>query len=65
MSQFTLAIDTSNAAFEDPGEVPRILRYVADRIEERGSPDADSGNIRDVNGNRVGEWLTLEEGLTG
>lgn len=51
--EFTLAVTTENAAFEDkPYETARILREVADRIE-RGH---DAGVIWDVNGNRVGEF---------
>jgi hypothetical protein len=57
---FTLEIDTANAAFanaaleDDPGpEVARILRSIADKIDEDrigGAPVP----LRDINGNTVG-----------
>ncbi|USN14482.1 hypothetical protein PAPPERLAPAPP_01130 [Brevundimonas phage vB_BpoS-Papperlapapp] len=52
---FKLEIDTGNAAFDDdakPGELARILRDLADKIEN----GADMGAVRDVNGNRVGRF---------
>ena len=59
-TQFTLAIDTDNAAFDEGGgaEIARILREVAERIE-RGDV---SGSARDINGNTVChfEWDTTE-----
>lgn len=55
---FIVHVDTTNAAFaEDPnGELARILRHVAERVEA-GAP---SGVIRDTNGNRVGRWTVSE-----
>jgi hypothetical protein len=54
---FTLEIDTSNSAFDDGGsacfEVARILRELAARLEH---VKPDYGNLRDANGNKVGEW---------
>lgn len=52
---FELMFTTDNAAFEGDGgnaEVARILRAIAERVEA----DAGSGSVRDVNGNRIGEW---------
>ncbi len=50
MSEFRLVIKTDNAAFEDyPREVARILRLVADKVED-GEP---TGSARDANGNTV------------
>ena len=54
MSNFTLNIQTDNAAFQDDGpsvEVVRILRELADKIERTG---ADDYSLIDINGNRVG-----------
>ena len=55
-------IDSDNEAFSDgnaAGEVARILRELAARIED--SHDG-SGNLRDFNGNRVGHWsLAVED----
>lgn len=69
MPRFTLTIDTGGAAFGEPTaeeirtgtyheaapEIARILRAVADRIEERGAPWAFA-TILDVNGNDVGRY---------
>ena len=59
-SIFALAIDTGNDAFRDDeaGEVARILRAVADRLDG-GQP---FGALHDINGNRVGQFgLTPKE----
>lgn len=47
-----LNIETDNSAFEDPNELPKILRSIARDIEEGRT----FGIIRDTNGNRVGSW---------
>jgi hypothetical protein len=60
MDRFILTVKTTNAAFEDdaPTEVARLLRDVAERLED-GSV---SGKMRDVNGNTVGDFgFTTEE----
>lgn len=54
---FTLKIKTGNAAFQDAGddgkaEVARILREIADKLEN----GQEGGACMDGNGNRVGEW---------
>lgn len=52
---FKLEIDTGNAAFEDEGkgyEIARILRDLAAKVEN----GADSGSVRDLNGNKVGTF---------
>ena len=51
---FRLEFSTDNAAFADDarGEVARVLRDIAARIE-RGATD---GLARDINGNMVGGW---------
>ena len=61
MSQFTLAIDTTNDAFIDPTEVSHLLRKVAKSIDN----DAVSGSIIDSNGNRVGEWSAFSQAHAG
>jgi hypothetical protein len=58
---FTLTIETDNAAFDeiDNGEafeVARILRDLAERIEAGDLWDTEIGNLRDLNGNKVGGW---------
>jgi len=49
---------TDNAAFEDPTEVPRILKELADNIDPRAG---ECGSIRDSNGNKVGSWEVSED----
>lgn len=50
---FRINLDTDNAAFtEDGSEVARLLRKVADDIDNGGR----DGSLRDINGNRVGSW---------
>jgi hypothetical protein len=53
----TLKVATDNAAFEADlltEECARILRAVAERIEDCGG--LATGNIQDANGNHVGTW---------
>jgi hypothetical protein len=47
-------IKTDNAAFEDgrDAELARILREIADGLDEGVS----AGNVRDINGNTVGDF---------
>ena len=55
--RITIIIETDNAAFDDSptGEIARILRVMADRIEEAGIPPVP----KDSNGNVVGS-VTVE-----
>ena len=55
-TRFTLCVRMDNAAFEDdPSELSRILRMLADRFQNFGSCRED-GNVADYNGNRVGSY---------
>ena len=73
--QFTLDLDMSSAAFDhytgranerDATEVARILRNLADRLNDLNTFSAygknefsttwDRGTLRDSNGNTVGSW---------
>ena len=59
-----------DAMFEDrTGEVCRILRELASRIEEYGIPHVDGCYLKDTNGNTVGnvsvDWEEDEEGWDG
>lgn len=58
--QFTLEIETGNAAFSDgpATEIARILRDLAARLE-RGDFN-DEMHLRDYNGNRVGRARLIE-----
>ena len=61
---FNMSFKTGNAAFHDPyedgcnayakaEEVARILRNIADQIENGMRTE---GSCMDYNGNKVGEW---------
>jgi len=55
---FTIKIETDNAAFEGSGcgrELSRILARLAAEIKDADTR-ADSGKLRDINGNTVGSW---------
>jgi len=56
--KLTIAIDTDNAAFDDPAELPRVLRVLAELIELRGN--SPRRVLRDVNGNKCGVALCAE-----
>ena len=59
MAHFELHIATSNSAFtEYPGELARLIRAAADRVEVE-----EFGRLHDVNGNRVG-YFTRESGTS-
>lgn len=54
----TITFETDNAAFEDncPQETARILRDLADRIENGLGSGLERGAVMDINGNRIGSW---------
>lgn len=62
--QFTLKLDMSNDAFarhnpefRDATEVARILRNLADKLDNLNTFSAyANGPLRDGNGNSVGSW---------
>jgi len=54
--RFALTLNLEGPSFEDPGELPRILRHVADWLDlPPGQPDRDV--IVDRNGHTVGAWV--------
>ena len=53
--KITIDFETDNAAFEDYGEVKRILRQMICKMDDIIRA-GDGGNLRDINGNRVGTW---------
>ena len=62
MSTFKLTLEMNNAAFVDSGEaneLARILRELADRIEQDGLDSGEPIRLRDVNGNTVGSAETV------
>lgn len=63
--RFKLYINTDNEAFSDNqgGEVSRILRDLADSLEEAALIGSDfTTKLRDYNGNTVGEAKTGRKG---
>ena len=64
MERITITIENSGAAFDDePGEVARILRKLADRLAGAVdiTDDQFSGMaLMDINGNRAGT-VTVED----
>ena len=63
MAQFRLTVDLDNAAFSDQydgQELARILRMVAQKIEDSGIPWYYQ-NIKDINGNIVGRYAQKGE----
>lgn len=64
MNSFSLQMDTGNAAFDDEpaSEIARILRDVADRLEQQGAGD---GNLIDHNGNTVGRFTSKGNAYRG
>lgn len=57
--KFILRISMENAAFADGSEgteLARILRKVADSIENTGEAPRCFENVRDSNGNTVGQY---------
>lgn len=58
--RFVANISLNNSAFEDPSELPRILRDMAEDIEN--NPEYDRfRNAKDVNGNIVGTYAIKPE----
>jgi len=57
MTTFEMKLKSDNAAFFNYGdaasEITRLLRRVADRIE---NPGHEYGSLNDINGNVVGDW---------
>ena len=50
-----IEFSTSNAAFDEYGcyeEISRILKVVAEDVRI----GCDCGSIKDINGNKIGEW---------
>ena len=57
-------METIDAAFSDGNEgaeAARILRKVADQIEQESKLSKDNRALRDVNGNTVGYYKTWSE----
>ena len=60
--KFTLEIVMGNAAMHSRRDLARALEGLAEKIKTGGMPLKDpdgfltTGNIRDLNGNTVGQW---------
>lgn len=62
VTNFTLVIedfDNDSMVNDRTNEVCRILRSVANQIEQNGVPNVDGSRLMDINGNQIGE-VTLE-----
>ena len=61
--RFELHIDTDNAAFERTPhlEVARILATLAAQFEAFEGAEYRTHSLRDINGNKVGEWAWKKE----
>lgn len=61
--KITIEINMDNAAFEDCNgtELARICRELADNFDTFPLEPTGTGNIRDINGNTVGEWDVTEQ----
>lgn len=60
--QFKLTIELGNDAMQTGGDIADALRGLAERIDTRRGGDlADSGTVRDYNGNTVGTYDVAEE----
>ncbi len=59
MSDIKITLTTDNAAFDGDcaGEVARILRELAERIESQGLMGGEEHGLRDINGNTVGRFI--------
>ena len=53
---FRLKIMLGNAAMQTGDESAEALRKVASKVSDYSGLGRESGSIRDVNGNTVGEW---------
>lgn len=56
--EFNLTMNMDNAAFEEtPGqELSRILKRLASGLLDITPADELTGNIHDINGNKIGTW---------
>jgi hypothetical protein len=50
-----IKLTMDNAAFEDEGEMKRILNKMVDGMDDIIRP-GDKGTLRDFNGNKVGKY---------
>lgn len=58
-----ITVQMDNAAFSEPvngTELARILRELADGIEQTALENGDGGGLFDSNGNRVCKWEVSE-----
>lgn len=65
--KFVLNFSMDNLAFDEgaaPAEVARLLRAVADEIESAGDVPRQFQTLRDVNGNRIGQWAAKPDDYT-
>lgn len=62
VTKVIITVEVINAAFEDPGELARIVRVAADRLDASGWPVVVAAStLLDIDGNVVGSITTVEE----
>ena len=60
--ELTIKINLNNAAFQDdPGELGRILRELADKTDRFTLTPEMTPTIRDINGNSVGQVIVSDD----
>lgn len=57
--KINIEINMDNAAFEDEGEVKRIIGGMVQKMDDIVRA-GDGGKLRDSNGNVVGQWDVTE-----
>lgn len=50
-----ISINVDNDSFDDPTEVERVLKQVVNKLAHRGYADETDFNLKDTNGNTVGD----------
>ena len=61
--KFVLSIKLGNDAMSEPSDIADVLRELANNLDSGNAFDETNGKyahgfLRDINGNRVGEWST-------
>lgn len=55
--KFKCNLSMDNAAFDDPDELARVLRRIADEVTTGvGRQSVGEYPVRDINGNSIGVW---------
>jgi hypothetical protein len=55
--KFRLQIDSDNVAMQDVDDLAYCLEGVAEKVRD----GSEAGIVKDINGNKVGEWEVASE----